>query len=160
MSDGVRDRRRLLAAGAAWLAAPWLPGAAVAAPGGLPAAQSLRSELAAAALRRRALVVMVSLERCPFCKIVRENYLLPLLRDGQPVVQLDMASTQGLADFAGAATTHDALVRSLGVRVAPTVLFFGAGGREAAARLEGMPLVDFYGAYLDQRVQSANRTQA
>lgn len=148
-------RRRILSAGAAGLAGVWLPHAAAAA--GLPLAQSLRSELAAASLKRRALVVMVSLDRCPFCKIVRENYLLPLARAGQPVVQLDMASIQGLADFAGRATTHDALVRSLGVRVAPTVLFFGDAGRETAPRLEGVPLLDFYGAYLDERVRSANR---
>jgi hypothetical protein len=145
-------RRRLLAAALAPLVLPLAGRAAT-----LPLAQSLRSELAAAVLKRRGLVVMVSLDRCPFCKVVRENYLLPLARAGQPVVQLDMASAQGLVDFSGEASTHDAVVRALRVRVAPTLLFFGAGGREAAPRLEGVPLLDFYGAYLDERVRAANR---
>jgi hypothetical protein len=58
-------------------------------------------------------------------------------------------------DFQGASTTHDALVRQWGVRVAPTVLFFGAGGVEVAERLRGASIPDYYGAYLDQRLSVA-----
>ena len=63
-------------------------------------------------------------------------------------------------DFAGRAATHEQVARAFGVQVAPTVLFIGRGGREAAERITGVPLLDFYGAYLQERVDKANRSLA
>ncbi len=146
-------RRTLLLAGAAAA----LPGPGDAATAHrLPAAASLRQEIAVALQQRKALVVMVSLDGCPFCKIARDSHLLPLLRDGQPLVQLDMNSSRVLIDALGRATTHGAQVTAWKARVAPTVLFLGANGRELAPRLEGVGIPDFYGAYLDERVATAN----
>lgn len=126
----------------------------------LPVPASLAAELAGALRRGRALVVMVSLEGCPPCRLVRQNYLAPLLREGQPVVEIDMLGASALAGFGGAASTQRELSREWKVRVAPTVLFFGRGGREAAPRLTGLAIEDFYGAYLQERIDAANRAAA
>lgn len=124
----------------------------------LPAPASLAVELAAALQGGRPLVVMVSLDGCPYCRIVRENYLAPLRREtGQPVVQIDMGSAAAMRDFQGALTTQGAQVGAWNVKVTPTVLFFGKGGREVAARLVGASIPDFYGAYLEQRLRDAGR---
>jgi hypothetical protein len=89
----------------------------------------------------------------------RDSYLAPLRGDtGQPVVQLDMGSVRLVRDFEGAQKSHDQLLRSWGVAVAPTVLFFGKGAREAAPRLAGASIPDFYGAYLKDRLCTARRT--
>jgi hypothetical protein len=149
-------RRRIalspLALGAAWV----LPAPAGAAT--LPAARSLGDELSAALRQRKPLVVMASLDGCPFCRIVRDNYLAPMLREGTvAVVQLDMQSTRAVAGFDGIAGTHQDLLRAWSVKVAPTVLFFGKGGREIAPRLEGASIPDFYGAYLDDRLRTARQ---
>ncbi|HET6599527.1 MAG TPA: hypothetical protein VFG60_06155, partial [Burkholderiaceae bacterium] len=50
---------------------------------------------------------------------------------------------------------HAAVARAWNAKLAPTVLFFDARGREIAERLVGAGLPDFYGAYLDQRLQAA-----
>lgn len=127
-----------------------------AAPVLLPAAQSLGDELRQALSRGQPLLVMVSLEGCPFCRIARENYLNPLReRTGLPVVQVDMRSKQMLKNFQGAQQTHDEWIRALNVRVAPTVLFFGRGGTEIVERMAGGYIPDFYGAYLDERLRQA-----
>ena len=132
-------------------------GRAVAAAVTLPAAASLAEQLAAALRSGHPLVAMVSLDGCPFCRVVRDSYLGPLVRDeGQPVVQIDMRSDRSLRDFSGAAATHDQLVRGWNVKVAPTLLFFGAGGREVAPRLVGASIPDFYGAYLEERLRIAH----
>jgi len=100
--------------------------------------------------------VMASLDGCPFCRRVRDHHLAPLLAEtGQPVVQVDMASSMSLTGFDGQATTHDQQLRAWKVTVAPTVLFFGRGGREVAERLVGASIPDYYGAYLEQRLQAA-----
>jgi thioredoxin-related protein len=122
----------------------------------LPLSPSLATDLAAALAARRALVVMVSLDHCPYCRFVRDNHLVHLRAAGQPVVQVDTGSSRALTDVQGQATTHDQQVRAWRVRVAPTLLFLGAGGKEVAPRLVGAAIPDFYGAYLDERVALAN----
>ncbi len=122
----------------------------------LPAARSLHQELSLALRGGNPLVVMVSLDGCPFCKTAREHYLSPLRhQQGLPVVQMDMRSAAAVQDFKGAALTHDTLVRAWSVAIAPTVLFFGHAGAEVAPRLLGAGSRDYYGAYLEQRLAQA-----
>ena len=125
----------------------------------LPVPASLQQELAAALKAGQPLVLMVSLDGCPYCKIARENYLAPLVREqGLRVVQINMQHREALKDLQGRDTTQAQLIADLKVSVAPTLLFYGRGGQEAAPRLEGMGSLDFYGAYLEQRVQAARQT--
>ena len=121
----------------------------------LPTSQSLQHDLALALARKQPLVVMASLHGCPFCKIVREHYLLALQRSGALVTQIHFLSPEPLRDWNGVATTHGGMVRQLEIEVAPTVLFYGAGRREVADRLIGSSIPDFYGAYLDERMKTA-----
>lgn len=143
----------------AWLSSALLLGvrpSASAATGMLPRASSLRDELAQALHAGNPLLVLVSLGGCPYCKVVRENYLSPLrVEQGLVIVQVDMQSAAVVQDFKGATFTHDALVHAWNVRSAPTVLFFGRGGSEIAPRLEGIGSPDYYGALLEQRLEQA-----
>lgn len=135
----------------------FLGGVAHAAAKELPLSTSLQVELAAALAARKPLVVMVSLHGCSWCRLVRESYLAPMReQEGLHAVQIDMKSERMTLTPAGAQITHDALVRELRVKIAPTVLFFGAGSKEVAERLVGGS-PDFYGAYLDQRLKQAQR---
>jgi len=148
--------RRQILAGASGVTALMAMRPSMAANAVLPAAQSLADELTMALRLRQPLVVLVSLEGCPFCRIARNNYLDPMRRnEGVPVVQIDMRSAVPVRDFLGVGRTHDDLARAWSIKVAPTVLFFGAKGKEVADRLEGGYIEDFYGAYLDQRMQTA-----
>lgn len=124
---------------------------------GLPTATSLPAALDKALALDQPLLVMVSLEGCVYCRAARQSHLLPMFRQGQPMVQVDMRSAQPVVDFSGASTTHDPLTRAWKISVAPTLLFFGAGGREVAQRMEGAYLPDFYGAYLDERLSQARK---
>lgn len=145
------------------LALPGLAGAAPArraSPPLLPAPRSLSVDLAAAVAARKPLVVMVSLDGCPWCHLVRQNYLGPMRQEqGLAVVQVDMRSKQPVQDFDGVLRTHDQLVRAWGVKSAPTLLFFGRDAREIAPRLSGAS-GDFYGAYLEQRLKQAQQAIA
>ena len=151
----INSVRRQLLVGMFGFGSAALSGGAAAA-SQLPLSASLPDELAQALLRSSPLLVMVSLDGCPFCKLARENYLLPLQREqGLAMVQIDMRGKHKVLGFTGAAQTHEALSRSWGIQVAPSVLFFGRGGVEVAQRLTGGYLPDYYGAYLDDRVQLA-----
>ena len=146
-------RRRALLA----LAAAGSVSGARAATRSLPPSQSLQGELVRALAARQPLVVMVSLHGCPWCKLVREHYLAPMHADeGLPVVQVDWGSAQATQTVDGTPITHGELARAWKIKLAPTVLFLGAGGREVAERLEG-GAPDFYSAYLDQRLAQARQ---
>lgn len=136
----------------------WAVQQSFASPLALPRPASLRAELERALGARMALVLMVSLDGCPYCKLARDSYLIPLRAGGQPVFQLELIGNIPLLDLRGRETTHSQVAREFNVRIAPTLLFLGRGGAEAAARLTGVASPDFYGAYLHERVETANRS--
>lgn len=124
----------------------------------LPKVASLPDEITAAGRAGQPLLVMVSLEGCAYCRTVRDLYLVPLqAQEGVPVAQLDMGSAMPVTDASGQRRTHDQLVRAWQIKAAPTLLFLGAKGVELAPRLRGMSSADFYGAYLNERVEMARR---
>ena len=145
----IARRQLLLAAAALPLACPVRAAT-------LPRALDLQQEGRAALERGQPLVVMVSLDGCPYCRVVRDHYLAPMHeQQGLPVVQVDMRSRRHLIDFEGRTIVHDEFVRARRVQVAPTVLFIGPKGEEVAERLAGASIPDFYGAYLEQRIAQA-----
>ena len=123
----------------------------------LPLSESLPDEVARAVKAGQPLVVMVSLHRCPWCEMVRNNYLAPMrAREGLQVVQVDMLGPHMTRAPDGEELTHDELVRQWGVTMAPTLLFLGRDGQELADRLVGGS-PDFYSAYLDGRLERARK---
>jgi thioredoxin-related protein len=129
----------------------------VSSPFALPSPASLRSAAQAAAARGEPLVVMTTLPGCPYCDLVRNHYLLPMRRQGKvQAVQLDIRDrTSRLQGFQGNSTTPAEQVSDWKARFAPTVLFLGSEGQELAERLVGVAVPDFYGEYLEARLEQA-----
>jgi thioredoxin-related protein len=124
----------------------------------LPLARNLRDLALAQTAKGQPLVIMVSLPRCPYCELVRRNYLLPYRAEGLlNSWQIDTTDHSALIDFAGKPTTPAAWSQAMRVKVMPTLLFFDQNGREIAPRLEGVAVPDFYGAYLDERLATARQ---
>ena len=137
----------------ALLTAGALPVLAQTPPAVLPPARFLGDELSQAMRNGQPLVVMVSLDGCPFCRIARQSHLAPMHREGGAIVQVDMRSALAVRDFDARMVTHDMLVQRWRIPIAPTLLFFGPGGREVAERMEGAYQPDFYGPYLEGRLE-------
>lgn len=125
----------------------------------LPTTDSLPDTARAAAAKGQPLVVMTTLKGCPFCDVVRNNYLGPMQRDGQVhAIQIDMTDrTSALTGFDGQPITPAAQVTAWKARLAPTVLFLGPDGRELVERLRGMAVQDMFGAYLNMRLDEARK---
>jgi hypothetical protein len=90
---------------------------------------------------------------------VRNNYLGPMQQRGEVyAVQVNMLDRKTpLQDLQGQITTPQAQARAWKARMAPTVLFLDAGGKEIAERMEGISSADFYGAYLQDRIDTARK---
>lgn len=119
---------------------------------------SLRDRARAAQSQGQPLVVMTTLKGCPFCDVVRTNYLFPMHQRGEIVaLQLDITNGVPVEYFDGQWLTPREISRLWKNRVAPTIYFFDAQGRELTERLEGMAVPDFFGVYLDQRLDTARQ---
>jgi thioredoxin-related protein len=123
----------------------------------LPTARNLSQEAGLAGQRGQPLIVLVSLEGCVHCERVRRSNLLPRLALGQAMVQVNLRSNEALQDGQGRSTTHDALAREWKVKVTPTLLFLGPGGRELAERMVGAYQPDFYDVDLEDRLSRARQ---
>ncbi|MEZ5701216.1 MAG: hypothetical protein R3E42_03460 [Burkholderiaceae bacterium] len=123
----------------------------------LPTPKSLRTAAQQAASRGEPLVVMTTLAGCPYCDLVRQHHLLPMVKAGDVVaVQVDIRDRRSvLLGFQGESSSPAELVASWDAKFAPTVLFFGARGEELAERLQGVAVPDFYGEYLEARLEQA-----
>lgn len=122
----------------------------------LPLAKNLSQDLRVAVAKHEPLIVMVSLDACPFCKIARDNYLRSVEQEQKlKMVQLDMNRKTAVIDFQGRSTTHEQLIHSWGIKLAPTLVFVGKQGKELVERLVGGSSSDFYGSYLDERIARA-----
>lgn len=127
---------------------------------------------------RKPIVALFSQRGCPYCEAIRREQLSHLAREqevrGVIVAEFDLADRRSFAASergsppatesarsAGSAKTAwlaagspEALARAFEVRLAPTVVFLGPRG-ELAERLVGYTSRDFYGAYLDDRIEVA-----
>jgi thioredoxin-related protein len=122
----------------------------------LPRPASLRQSASEAQRQGEPLVVLISLPGCPYCELIRRNYLAPMRQQGLHAVQVDVNDRRHpVADFRGQASTGHDLSRAWRARITPTVMFFNEQGEEVAPRIEGVAVVDFFGAYLEDRLATA-----
>ena len=128
----------------------------------LPAPQNLQREAAQAQADRKAFLLMFSLPGCAYCKVVRRNYLVPLLRDASPadrpvIREVQITSRDSVQGFDGKPTTQSALANHYGVQVAPTVIVVNAAGELLADPIIGGDNNGFYSAYLDRALEAAEK---
>ena len=125
----------------------------------LPVPASLPEAARLAASQGEPLVLLVSLPGCPYCELVRRNYLLPARKEsGLQAWQLNITDTRTpLTGFDGKPTTAAAQTKAWKATFTPTVLFLGPQGQALAEPLVGAAIPDFYGAYLDERLVLARR---
>ena len=125
----------------------------------LPVPTSLLQVALAAKAKGQPLVLLISLQGCVFCELVRRSYLIPLLSEtGLQAWQLDVSNRSApLLGFDAKPTTAAAQANAWKATFTPTVLFLGSQGQELAERLVGIAVPDFYGAYLEQRLATAHK---
>ncbi len=123
-------------------------------------AEDLRQE--AEQMRREQLVLVLefSSEYCSFCRKMEELFLLPMQRNEDYAskilirsVSLDAYET--LVDFDGRYQSTQDFASRYDVSFTPTLLFLDADGVELSERLVGIWSEDFYGVYIDERIDAA-----
>jgi len=121
----------------------------------LPPVKNLQQSVEVAAAKDQPLIVMFSLPSCPFCEKLRRTEYQFLARDGYLVQQIEITDRAPVIGFDGKPTSGVQLAKQFGIKLAPTVLFFGPGGKEIGERITGAPTADFYGAFINQALKES-----
>ena len=128
-------------------------------------AHDLARDARDARAHRQALIVLYTTPGCPWCEKIRREYLRPMLRNPAEsariiVREIDITGSTALIDATGHATTHRAHAQAAGIRLVPVTAFIAPDGSAAAEPIIGFPPGDFFGAYLDERIEAARTTSA
>lgn len=122
----------------------------------LPTPASLRDAAWQAQRQCAPLVLLVSLPGCPWCELLRRNYLAPMRKEGLPAFQIVVNDRQrGVVNLQGQPSTGADIASSYRAQLTPTVLFLNAQGAEIAPRIEGVASADLIGAQLDAALAAA-----
>jgi len=115
---------------------------------------------------RAVALVMLSLPRCPVCKVVRSQQLLPLTRDKNyqdiGVFEIMMTNDTTVLPLAGKLNpdgvqlTPKSFAKKLGIRLSPSLVFVSRHYM-LAEPLIGYPSPDYYWAYLVERIDAARK---
>jgi thioredoxin-related protein len=124
----------------------------------VPYTRDLRADARAAAQNRVPLLLFFSLEGCPYCARVRREYLGPMSGDPDQarralIRELPIEAT--VADFSGQPRLGRDIAAGMKIGMYPTVVLVDANGTILAEPLVGFTVPDFYGAYLDDRIDTA-----
>ena len=120
----------------------------------------LRQEAEVMRARRLVLVLEFAREDCPYCHKLERLFLLPMQRNADYDVNILIRSIsldddQTVIDFEGRSLATSEFAARYGVSLTPTLLFLNADGIEISERLVGIWSEDFYGGFIDSRIDTA-----
>jgi thioredoxin-related protein len=123
-------------------------------------AQDLALEAKAAETARLPILVMYSRPNCGYCTQVLREFLEPMQRNAEyrdkVIMRVVKAGSRAkLRDFSGGMTTHGDFARENGVGMVPAIHLYDSWGAPLAEPLVGLTTPDYYGGFLDQRIDEA-----
>ncbi|MCP4878669.1 MAG: thioredoxin fold domain-containing protein [Gammaproteobacteria bacterium] len=122
--------------------------------------QDLREEARLAKANDLVLLLEFSSEYCAYCRKLENLFLLPMQRNadyGSKIlirsVSLDEFET--LVDFSGRSISTKEFAARYEVSLTPTLIFLNADGVELSDKLVGIWSEDYYGGFIDDRIDEA-----
>jgi len=118
------------------------------------------TNLASDAAAKRPILLLVSLEHCPFCMQIKRDILGPMIKSGDYKDQLTFRELHidrgsSVVDFQGNRVASAEFAHRLGVTLTPTLLFLGTEGEELAERLVGISTPEMFFFYVDEAIKQA-----
>ena len=120
----------------------------------------LREEAQIARSRNLVLMLEFSRDDCPYCRKLEALFLLPMQRnagynDKILIRMISLDDYETVLDFEGRSLTTNEFAARYGISLTPTLLFMNADGVEISERLVGIWSEDFYGVFIDDRIDAA-----
>lgn len=129
-------------------------------PGTLEEARDLMADAGIAANSQRPIVLFFSSSSCPYCEVVRDLYLEPMVADetyNQKALFriVHVGGVSSIRDFHGRKTYHDEFADKQGASLTPVIKIYGPDGRELVPEILGYSSPDFYLGFLEDAINNA-----
>lgn len=108
------------------------------------------------------ILLMFSMDNCPYCVILEQNYLIPMLRSGDYkdkviIRMIKVDDYKSLTDFNGNRIDAEDFPVRYGAYVTPTMVFLDPEGRELSKSLVGLGTEGFFAGDIDNAIDNALR---
>jgi thioredoxin-related protein len=134
------------------------PSLGFAAAEGLRTARDFSADARVASEKRVPVLLFFTQANCPFCERARREYLRSMALEnetGKRALYREVPIDGRLIDFDGRRKPVSEIAQRYGVKVFPTVVMVDAQGAASSRLLVGIAVPDFYGAYLNELLESA-----
>ena len=106
------------------------------------------------------LVIEFSSEYCEYCELLEKEFLRPMMRNDDYARKVlirtaDIEAASRIVDFNGDTLFVEELAHRYDVSVTPTLVFLDPSGKPLSEPLVGIWSIDFFGGYIDQRIDNA-----
>ena len=117
--------------------------------------QSLSAKLKESSL---GLVLMLHAEHCPYCALMENEILSPMIKSGDYddriiIRKLQIDEARDIKDFDGSVVEPSDISDRYNVKVTPTLIFLDYNGKKKAETMVGINTVDYFGVYLDEEIE-------
>jgi len=107
----------------------------------------------------RGLVLMFHAENCPYCALMENEILSPMVKSGEYdkkvyLRKLQIDEARDVIDFSGKTVEPSDISSRFNVNVTPTLVFLDYKGEEKAEKMIGINTVELFGAYLDDEIDN------
>jgi thioredoxin-related protein len=120
----------------------------------------LRAESLLAKQKGLVLVIEFSADDCAYCRKLEDLFLLPMQRNAEYSDKILLRAVSlnefdSLIDFDGRSITTTEFAARYDVTLTPTLVFLNADGVEMSEKLVGIWSEDFFGGFIDNRIDEA-----
>lgn len=128
--------------------------------GVVPPVRDLYSLSKVAEARNLPILLMVSQDHCPYCELLKEEILNPMVISGDYINKAVMSvltidASKAIIDFNGKKIEPRDVSLRYNATITPTLLFLDYQGNEIQERMTGVNTVEMYGYYLDESIDEA-----
>ena len=120
----------------------------------------LRTESLLAKQKGLILVIEFSADDCSYCRKLEDLFLLPMQRNaayGDKILlrAVSLSDFDSVIDFDGRSVTTAEFAARYDVTLTPTLIFLNADGQEMSEKLVGIWSEDYFGGFIDDRIDEA-----
>ena len=134
---------------------------AIAAPNELPKAENFQTDAQLSVADKKPIVVFFTLPNCSYCRIVRYDYLLPMLKqrtgkDAPVIREISVTGQELVTNFDGRRLTEAVLAERFKVQMTPTIMFINNEGEILTESILGGDHAN-YVALFDRALEEASK---
>jgi len=108
------------------------------------------------------LVIMLHAEHCPYCKLMEDEILSPMVKSGEYdekvlIRKLQIDEARDIINFAGDTVEPSYFSDKYNASVTPTLVFLDYQGNERVTQMVGINTVEMFGGYLDIEIDKLTK---